>query len=74
MTTVERPVGHSVQRTPPMTRRLTLAFAIAAGAAVGNLYWAQPLLSLIGRDLQVSAAAAGLLVTLTQSATPPASC
>jgi predicted MFS family arabinose efflux permease len=49
-----------------MTRALTLMFALAAGAAVGNLYWAQPLLALIGDDLHVSASTAGLLVTLTQ--------
>jgi predicted MFS family arabinose efflux permease len=49
-----------------MTRALTLVFAVAAGTAVGNLYWAQPLLDLLGRDLNVSSATAGLLVTLTQ--------
>jgi predicted MFS family arabinose efflux permease len=49
-----------------MTSALTLVFAVATGAAVGNLYWAQPLLALIGRDLHVSAASTGLLVTLTQ--------
>jgi predicted MFS family arabinose efflux permease len=49
-----------------MTRALTLVFAVTAGAAVGNLYWAQPLLDLIGRNLHVSSAGAGLLVTLTQ--------
>jgi MFS family permease len=51
---------------PVMTRRLALVFALAAGAAVGNLYWAQPLLDMLGRDLHVSASTAGLLVTLTQ--------
>jgi predicted MFS family arabinose efflux permease len=49
-----------------MTRGLTLLFAAAGGAAVGNLYWAQPLLDLIGGDLRVSAATAGWLVTATQ--------
>lgn len=49
-----------------MSRALTLLFAIAGGAAVGNLYWAQPLLADIARSLHVSAAAAGLLVTFTQ--------
>jgi predicted MFS family arabinose efflux permease len=49
-----------------MTGRLTLLFAVAAGAAVGNLYWAQPLLDLIARDLRASTAAAGWLVTATQ--------
>lgn len=49
-----------------MTRGLTLLFAIAGGAAVGNLYWAQPLLDLIARDLGVSTGSAGLIVTVTQ--------
>jgi predicted MFS family arabinose efflux permease len=49
-----------------MTRGLTFLFAAAGGAAVGNLYWAQPLLDLIARDLHASPAAAGWLVTATQ--------
>ncbi len=49
-----------------MTRGLTFLFAVAAGAAVGNLYWAQPLLDLIARDLGTSTATAGWLVTATQ--------
>src|SRR3954449_4859851 len=63
----QEPVGAS---PPPgqqtMTRRLTLLFAVAGGAAVGNLYWAQPLLDFIARDLRASPAAAGWLVTATQ--------
>jgi predicted MFS family arabinose efflux permease len=51
---------------PVMTRGLTFLFALAGGAAVGNLYWAQPLLDLIARDLHASPAAAGWLVTATQ--------
>ncbi len=49
-----------------MSRRLTLLFAIAGGAAVGNLYWAQPLLDFIARDLRTDTAVAGALVTATQ--------
>ncbi|MFF7362207.1 MFS transporter [Streptomyces sp. NPDC008125] len=49
-----------------MTRGLTLLFAVSAGAAVGNLYWAQPLLDTIGRSLHIGSGSAGLLVTLTQ--------
>src|SRR3954467_328763 len=63
----QEPVGAS---PPPgqqtMTRRLTLLGAGAGGAAVGNLYWAQPLLDFIARDLHASPAAAGWLVTATQ--------
>lgn len=49
-----------------MTPARTLLFAVASGAAVGNLYWAQPLLDDIASSLGTSAAVAGLLVTLTQ--------
>jgi hypothetical protein len=37
-----------------MTRGLTLIFALAGGAAVGNLYWSQPLLDFIAEDLHSS--------------------
>jgi predicted MFS family arabinose efflux permease len=53
-------------RPQGMSRPLTLLFAVAGGAAVGNLYWAQPLLSDIAASLGVSTAAAGTLITLTQ--------
>jgi predicted MFS family arabinose efflux permease len=49
-----------------VTRKLTFLFAAAAGAAVANLYWAQPLLDFIARDLHASTASAGWLVTATQ--------
>jgi predicted MFS family arabinose efflux permease len=53
---------------PPseMSRRLTFLFALAAGAAIANLYWAQPLLSFIAGDLRAATATAGWLVTATQ--------
>ncbi|MBG6067580.1 MFS transporter [Micromonospora ureilytica] len=49
-----------------MSRRLTFLFALAAGVAVGNLYWAQPLLGFIAGDLRVTTATAGWLITATQ--------
>jgi hypothetical protein len=45
-------------------RARTLLFAVAGG--VGNLYWAQPLLDFIARDLHASPATAAWLVTATQ--------
>lgn len=58
----------STPSSPPrgMDRGTTLLFAIAGGAAVGNLYWAQPLLGVIGGDLGVATASTGVLVTVTQ--------
>lgn len=49
-----------------MSRRLTFLFALAAGVAIGNLYWAQPLLSFIAADLRAGTATAGWLITATQ--------
>jgi predicted MFS family arabinose efflux permease len=49
-----------------MSRGLTLVFAIAASAAVGSLYWAQPLLGIIGKDFSVTTGSTGLIVTVTQ--------
>lgn len=49
-----------------MSRGLTFLFALAAGAAIGNLYWAQPLLGFIAGDLRLATTTAGWLVTATQ--------
>ena len=49
-----------------MTGPLTFLFAVASGAAVGSLYYAQPLLHLIATDLRVGETTVGLLVTATQ--------
>lgn len=53
-------------RPAGMTRGMTLLFAIACGAAVGNLYWAQPLLTTIADAFSISASSASLVVTATQ--------
>ena len=49
-----------------MSGALTLLFALSGGVAVGNLYWAQPLLRTIGRDLAIPTGLTGLLVTTVQ--------
>lgn len=49
-----------------MERRLTLTFALACGLAAGNLYYAQPLLGVIGTELHSGAEQTSLVVTLTQ--------
>ncbi|MBQ7502321.1 MFS transporter [bacterium] len=46
---------------------LAVILSAAAGLAVGNLYWAQPLLSVIAEDLGVLASQSGFLVTATQA-------
>lgn len=49
-----------------ITKGKTIFFAIAGGVAVGNLYWAQPLLAVIAEALDRSVGHAGLLITVTQ--------
>ena len=46
---------------------LILLLAVTCGLVVANLYYAQPLVGLIGPDVGLPAAAASLLVTLTQA-------
>ncbi|MGH2940743.1 MAG: MFS transporter [Solirubrobacterales bacterium] len=52
--------------TKPMSRKLIALLAIGTGATVANLYYAQPLLSAIGAQFDVSDGTAGLLVTVSQ--------
>ncbi|BCW72352.1 MFS transporter [Arthrobacter sp. NicSoilB8] len=49
-----------------ISRAMVLLFAVAGGAAVANLYWAQPLLEDIGSSFGISSGTAGLLVTTAQ--------
>jgi len=49
-----------------ITRTQIIIFAVACGLAVGNLYYAQPLLETIGATFGIGEATAGLIVTLTQ--------
>ena len=49
-----------------ITRTQIIIFAVACGLAVGNLYYAQPLLETIGATFGVGESTAGLIVTLTQ--------
>lgn len=49
-----------------LTMPLVVLLTIASGLAIGNLYWAQPLLVQIADDLGVAVADSGLLVTATQ--------
>ncbi|GAA4955447.1 MFS transporter [Yinghuangia aomiensis] len=43
-----------------------LLFAVAAGASVANVYFAQPLLATLGADFGIGERAVGAVVTLTQ--------
>jgi len=49
-----------------MSRGLVALLALATGATVANLYYVQPLLSVVARDFGVADGTAGLLVTCAQ--------
>lgn len=49
-----------------MPHGVILLFAIASGASVANVYYAQPLLDILARDFNISHAAIGGVVTATQ--------
>lgn len=49
-----------------ISRRLVMLLAFATGAAVANMYYAQPLLHTLGRAFDVGTATTGLLVTIGQ--------
>ncbi|MFJ9588664.1 MFS transporter [Streptomyces acidicola] len=66
MSTSTTRAARSTTPSRRMTRSLTLLFAFAGGLAVGNLYWAQPLLDFIAGDLHASPSIAGWLITVTQ--------
>jgi predicted MFS family arabinose efflux permease len=52
--------------TPPITPLLVFTMAAATGLSVASIYYAQPLLPTMARELGVSAARAGSVVTLAQ--------
>jgi predicted MFS family arabinose efflux permease len=61
-----------MQTIPPtntedsMPRWMVFLFASACGLMVANLYYAQPLISLIAQEIGLNESAASLIVTLTQ--------
>ncbi|MGW5263541.1 MFS transporter [Microbispora sp. NPDC004025] len=68
MTTCRTADGHATHTRDagPAPRGTTPLFAVAAGTAVANVYFAQPLLATLAQDFGIGQAAAGAMVTATQ--------
>ena len=58
--------GLSAEAGSGLTPVVTFVFAVACGAMVANIYYAQSLIGLISPDLHLQTNLAGLIVTLTQ--------
>lgn len=56
----------SASHAPAMPATLVALFSLCAGVLVANLYYAQPLIELIGPQIGLSASNASLIVSLTQ--------
>ncbi|CAO3438416.1 MFS transporter [Azospirillum endophyticum] len=67
-TAAPHPAPHSAQDAahPALSRSLILLMALACGVVVANIYYAQPLVGLIGPAVGLSPETASLVVTLTQ--------
>jgi len=61
-------VPHSTEEAahPALSRSLVVLMALACGVVVANIYYAQPLVGLIGPAVGLSPETASLVVTLTQ--------
>ncbi|MGU9851810.1 MFS transporter [Pseudomonas koreensis] len=53
-------------QSQPLKSSVVLLFAIACGLAVGNVYYAQPLLDAMAEAFAMSPATIGIVITLTQ--------
>src|ERR1700748_1687708 len=58
--------AHSSPQEPGIPPGLVALFAVACGLAVGNIYYAQPLLDALRPDFHARQSLVGLIVTMTQ--------
>lgn len=56
----------SLQQKQRLNTPILVLFAIASGLSVANIYYAQPLLDSLARDIGISDAVSGLVITFTQ--------
>lgn len=64
--TIAGAAGSSAPPAGALSPAVVLLFAVACGLSVANIYFAQPLLDSMARDLGIAPAAIGIVVTLTQ--------
>ncbi|KAA9000688.1 MFS transporter [Affinibrenneria salicis] len=53
-------------QTPPLSQRMVFLLAAGAGLSVAAIYYSQPMLGILGRDLHAGAGTIGLVPTLNQ--------
>ena len=63
---VVRPDGIEAGGKTSLPSRSALLISLACGLAVANVYYAQPLLDVIGAEFQINRGAMGLVITITQ--------
>ena len=61
-----RAVMHRPEQERGMAPGMVALFAVACGISAANLYYAQPLLPLISRDLRVGSGTTALVITAAQ--------
>mgnify|MGYP002677440375 CR=1 FL=1 len=59
-------ISTAAHNTGTMSRGLIFLFTLSGAAAIGNLYWAQPLLGMIARSFQIPISQSGSFITFTQ--------
>lgn len=64
--TTRRPAGRALVPDGGLSRFMVLLFAVAAGVAVANIYYAQPLLTAIAAAFKVSSGTASVIATAGQ--------
>lgn len=64
--TLPQPVTRAPTSPRVLSRGHIVLFSVAVGVIAANLYYAQPLVAIISRELGLAPSAAGLVVTLTQ--------